>query len=170
MALLRAAASFLPRSSADAAFISQTCRRTPHESLCVSLLQSNKGSSTATTVWDLAVAALGGARRATLRAKLRALDLIHDGTPKGTAELELLARCDALYSECLRASAKVAAMVSTGTYGGAADAAAAAALRGYGEKCEGLFAAKRIASPLQKENREMVEKLGVSYEIIRLLR
>ncbi|KAK3163685.1 hypothetical protein QOZ80_1AG0006870 [Eleusine coracana subsp. coracana] len=170
--LCAAGSSFLPRSSSSDALslITQTCRRTAHESLCVSVLRSSKGASTAATVQDLAVAALATARRATLRAKLRALDLVHDGAAnKGTAAVvDLLARCNTLYSDCLRASSKVTGMVSMGTFDGAADAAGA--LRGFPERCEGLFAARRIASPVGHENGEMEEKLGVSYEIIRLLR
>jgi pectinesterase inhibitor-like protein len=167
LVVVLSAASLLPRSSADASFITETCRRTRHEGLCASVLQSTNASRTAATVQDLAVAALTSARRATLRAKLQALDLVYGGE-NGTALGLLLTQCDALYSSCLRASSKVMGIVSTkAPHDGAADAAAP--LRAFPEKCGELFAARRIASPLEKVNREAEETLEVSYEIIRLL-
>ncbi|XP_034594478.1 uncharacterized protein [Setaria viridis] len=168
------AASFLPGSSAAAApssqLVSQTCRRTSNHRLCADLLRSSNRSSAATSVRELAVVAVTAARRSALRARMRALDLAHEGG--GTVSCRLAARCAALYAVCLRAGAQAVGRVSTmPAYehdGRAADAVSA--LRRFPEKCVGLFRERGIASPLERVSREVEEKLGVASEIVRLSR
>jgi pectinesterase inhibitor-like protein len=165
---IAAAASFLPGSSACTSLVAQTCGRTSNQRLCVSLLESSNQSRSATTVRELAIIGLKAARRSALRARLRAWDLSY-GAP-GTPADRLVARCNALYLDCLRAAASALARV---TYMPAYDkrvADAVSALRVFPEKCQGLFDAQGIASPLEKVNRETEEKLGIASEIVHLLR
>ncbi|KAL6847750.1 hypothetical protein ACP4OV_021878 [Aristida adscensionis] len=175
-----AAASFLPSSSsaADASFVSQTCRRTPHPRLCVSVLlqPTNRSSSAAaaTTVGELAVAAMAAARKSTFHARFRATELSNDernGAPPTAAAGDLVRRCEKLYGDCLRAATEALSIVSTASttlYGRAADVAAI--FHVFPDRCESVFAERRIASPLEQVNRDMQEKLAVASDIIRLLR
>uniref|UniRef100_A0A804N0Z8 Pectinesterase inhibitor domain-containing protein n=1 Tax=Zea mays TaxID=4577 RepID=A0A804N0Z8_MAIZE len=147
---IAAAASFLPGSSACTSLVAQTCGRTSNQRLCVSLLESSNQSRSATTVRELAIIGLKAARRSALRARLHS--------------------CNALYLDCLRAAASALARV---TYMPAYDnrvADAVSSLRVFPEKCQGLFDAQGIASPLEKVNRVTEEKLGIASEIVHLLR
>ncbi|OEL30809.1 hypothetical protein BAE44_0008175 [Dichanthelium oligosanthes] len=167
------AASFLPVSSSAGAssslppLVSQTCRRTSSPPLCLDLLQSSNRSNAATTVRELAVVALTAARRSVLRARLRALDLGHGA--RGSVVDRLVARCAALYGDCLRAGARALGQVSTMPAYDDRAGDAVSALRAFPVKCEGLFRLWKLASPLEQVNRETEDKLGVASEIVHLL-
>lgn len=168
LALLCAAiaASCLPVSSAGVSLLSLTCRRTPHERLCISILESDRRSDDAGSVQQLAFIALTVARNSTRDTLRRATDL---GSRPRTTPLarELLAQCAALYSASLRDTTRAIASVNAGSY---ADAdGAARELHGYPEKCEGLFSARRIRSPLELRNKYLQEKLIASADIVHLL-
>jgi hypothetical protein len=160
---IAAAASFLPGSSASTPLVAQTCGRTSNQRLCVSLLESSNR--------ELAIIAVAGARRSALRARLRAFDLSYGarrGTPSPAGRL--VARCAALYRDCLNAAAHALARV---THMPAYDdrvADAVTALRVFPEKCQRLFDAQEIVSPLEQVNRDTEEKLGIASEIVHLLR
>jgi len=168
---IAAAASFLPGSSASTPLVAQTCGRTSNQRLCVSLLESSNRSRSATTVRELAIIAVTDARRSALRARLRAFDLSYGarrGTPSPAGRL--VARCAALYRDCLHAAAHALARV---THMPAYDdrvADAVTALRVFPEKCQRLFDAQEIVSPLEQVNRDTEEKLGIASEIVHLLR
>ncbi|KAJ1282953.1 hypothetical protein BS78_03G090400 [Paspalum vaginatum] len=169
------AASFLPAGSsaagASSSLLTQTCRWTSNSRLCVSLLQSNNRSLEATTVHELAVVAVTAARRSALRARLRA-SILRGDVAEGTPVDRVLKRCDALYSDCVRAGAmavgRVSTMKASDDAGLAADAVRA--LRVFPEKCGSLLHARRIASPMEEVSWEVTEELGVAAEVVRLLR
>ncbi|XP_066310945.1 uncharacterized protein [Miscanthus floridulus] len=164
------AAAFLPGSSASTPLVAQTCGRTSNRRLCVSLLESSNRSRSATAVRELAIIALTRARRSALRARLRAWDLSY-GARRGTTPAgRLVARCAALYKDCLHAAAHALSRV---THMPAYDdrvADAVSSLRVFPEKCQRLFDAQEIVSPLEQVNRDIEEKLGIASEIVHLLR
>ncbi|KAF8650349.1 hypothetical protein HU200_063967 [Digitaria exilis] len=177
------AASFLPGSSAATAtsssppsqLMTQTCAKTSNEHLCIELLQSNNRSSAATTVHDLAVVAVTAARRWALRGRILWLDLSYQAKARSSSSSSvadrLVARCAALYDECVSAGAKVVGRVTF--MPPAYDARVAHAvsdLRRFPERCQGIFDERNRVSPLEKVNTEAVEKLRVAEEIVRLLR
>ncbi|KAF8657049.1 hypothetical protein HU200_060386 [Digitaria exilis] len=180
------AASFLPGSSAATAASSsppsqlmiQTCSKTSNEHLCINLLQSNNRSSAATTVHDLAVVAVTAARRSALRGRILWLDLSYQAKARASSSSSsssvadrLVARCAALYEECVSAGAKAVGRVTF--MPPAYDARVAHAvsdLRRFPERCQGIFDERNLVSPLEKVNTEAVEKLRVAEEIVRLLR
>jgi len=82
----------------------------------------------------------------------------------------LVMSCTALYKDCLHAAAHALATV---THMPAYDdrvADAVSALRVFPEKCQRLFDAQEIVSPLEQVNRDIEEKLGIASEIVHLLR
>ncbi|CAO2161803.1 unnamed protein product [Urochloa humidicola] len=172
------AASFLPAGSSSAAvaptsqpLVSQTCRKTSNEHLCIDLLHSSNQSATATSVRDLAVVAVTAARRSALRARILALELSRGARGAAvTSPTRLAERCAALYADCLRAGARAVGWVSSMPVYEERAADAVSALRRFPEECEGMFLERRVASPLEKVSREVEEKFGVAAEIVRLSR
>ncbi|WVZ71961.1 hypothetical protein U9M48_020488 [Paspalum notatum var. saurae] len=164
-----AAASFLPLSSAVVSVMSLTCRRTAHERLCISLLAPDNRSGAAGTVQDLAVIALTVARNSTRDAVWLATELgLGARATAPTADRDLLAQCRALYAACFRGTTAAIALVAAARFGDAKGAAAA--LRGYPERCERLFYARGVKSPLQRTDTALQEELLASAEIVGLLR
>lgn len=176
------AVSFLPVSSSATApssssqLVTQTCARTTNKRLCIDLLKSNNKSTTATTVHDLAVVAVTAARRSALRGRILWLDMSYQARARGSSNSSsvadrLVARCAALYGDCVTAGAKAVGRV---TFMPAAyDARVAHAvsdLTRFPERCQGLFDERNLVSPLEKVNTETVEKLRIASEIVRLLR
>jgi hypothetical protein len=111
-----------------------------------------------------------------LRARLRAWDLSHGARRETTtpAAGRLVARCAALYRDCLHAAAhalaRVTHMPAYDDGGRVAADDAVAALRVFPEKCQRLFDAQEIVSPLEQVNRDTEDKLRVASEIVHLLR